>query len=175
MLCKMSDGSMSRISEFRRIGHPGTVGMSMYGTERSFEQQSGPSGEMYSAKSSIWLTKNLDERLDVSDLLACDGVPTSQVKGVMGKVTGSDGTHEEASKIHDLARLPKEYLGLPNGHAGSHQFLVDDFIMACVNKIQPPNNVWNAARYLVPGLIGHESAMAGGTLMEVPDFGDCPK
>ena len=32
-LCRMSDGSMARISEFRRVGHPGTVSMSLYGTE----------------------------------------------------------------------------------------------------------------------------------------------
>jgi len=38
MLCRMSDGSTSRISEFRRIGHPGTVGMSLYGTEASYEE-----------------------------------------------------------------------------------------------------------------------------------------
>ena len=36
----------------------------------------------------------------------------------------------------------------------------------------PPNNVWQAARYLVPGLVAHESAMSGGAQMEVPDFGD---
>ena len=39
MLCRMSDGSMARISEFRRVGHPGTVGMRLYGTEASYEEQ----------------------------------------------------------------------------------------------------------------------------------------
>ncbi|MDA0748553.1 MAG: Gfo/Idh/MocA family oxidoreductase, partial [bacterium] len=39
MLCRMSDGSMARINEFRRIGHPGTVGMSLYGTEAGYEEQ----------------------------------------------------------------------------------------------------------------------------------------
>ncbi len=172
MLCRMSDGSVARINEFRRIGHPGTVGMSMYGTDGSYEQQSAPTGAGYSTTSGIWLTKNLDERRDVSDLLACRGVPASEVEGSMGKVTSSDGTHAGASKLHDLSRLPGEFIGLPNGHAGSHQFLVDDFVKACVSGETPPNNVWDAARYLVPGLIGHESAMNGGVLMEVPDFGD---
>ena len=41
LLCRMSDGSTARISEFRRIGHPGTVGMSLYGTEASYEEQVG--------------------------------------------------------------------------------------------------------------------------------------
>lgn len=172
MLCRMSDGSVARINEFRRIGHPGTVGMSMYGTDGSYEQQSGPGGAGYSAKAGIWLNKNLSERLDVTDLLRCEGVPASEVEGRMGKVTGADGTHAGASKLHDLARLPKEFLGLPNGHAGSHQFLVDDFVRACVSGQTPPNNVWAAARYLTPGLIAHESAVKGGVLMEVHDFGD---
>ena len=172
ILCKMSDGSVMRINEFRRIGHPGTVGMSLYGTDGSYEQQSSPTGGGYSTKAGIWLNKNLNERLDVTDLLSCEGVPAREVQGDMARVTGADGTHEGASKLHDLARLPKEFLGLPNGHAGSHQFLVDDFVRACVSGKTPPNHVWAAARYLIPGLIGHESAMNGSVLMEVPDFGD---
>ena len=172
ILCKMSDGSVMRINEFRRAGHTGTCGMSMIGNDGSYEQQINPSGEGYSTKAAIWLNKNLDDRQDVSDLIACEGVAESEVKGVMGKVTATDGTHEGASKMHDLSRLPKEFLGLPNGHAGSHQFMVDDFVKACVSGKTPPNNVWDAARYLIPGLIGHESAMNGSVLMEVPDFGD---
>jgi hypothetical protein len=62
-----------------------------------------------------------------------------------------------------------------NGHSGSHHFLVDDFVKACVSGKIPPNNVWDAARYLIPGLVAHESAMNGSVLMEVPDFGDPPK
>ena len=58
--------------------------------------------------------------------------------------------------------------------AGSHQFLVDDFVVACASGRQPSNSVWMAARYLLPGLVAHESAMGGGVLMEVPDFGDPP-
>ena len=172
MLCKMSDGSVARINEFRRVGHTGTCGMSMIGTDGSYEQQINPTGEGYSTKAGIWLNKNLDDRQDVSDLIACEGVADADVGGDMDKVTGTDGTHEGASKMHDLSRLPKEFTGLPNGHAGSHQFMVDDFVKACVSGKTPPNNVWDAARYLIPGLIGHESAMNGSVLMEVPDFGD---
>ena len=63
---------------------------------------------------------------------------------------------------------------LTNGHNGSHQFLVHEFVRACVTGETPPNNVRQAARYLVPGLIAHESALKGGELMPVPDFGDAP-
>ncbi len=172
MLCKMSDGSVARINEFRRVGHPGTCGMSIYGTDGSYEQQTGATGTGHSSKAGIWLNKNLNERVDVSGLLACEGVPANELKGNMDKVNSADGTHEGASKLHDLSRLPKEFIGLANGHAGSHQFMVDDFVRACVSGKTPPNNVWDAARYLIPGLIAHESAMNGSMLMEVRDFGD---
>jgi predicted dehydrogenase len=161
-LCRMSDGSVSRINEFRRIGHPGTVRMSLHGTSASYEEQ-------HSAQA--WVTKNAKETVDLKELLSCRSVPASADKGQMGKVNSADGTHHGASGIHDFARLPKEFRGLGNGHAGSHQFLIDDFVKACVSGEQPPNHVWNAARYLVPGLIAHESALQDGAMLEIPDFG----
>ncbi|MEN8255652.1 MAG: Gfo/Idh/MocA family oxidoreductase [Verrucomicrobiota bacterium] len=171
VLARMSDGSVARFNEFRRVGHPGSNGMSMYGTDGSYEQQSKADGAGYSTKGAVWVNKHLDERQDVTDLIACEGVKT---EGLMSKITGADVAHEGASKVHEpyLSRLPKEYVGLHNGHAGSHQFLIDDFVKACVSGKTPVNNVWDAARYLVPGLIAHESAMNGSPLMEVPDFGD---
>ncbi len=162
MLCRMSDGSMARISEFRRIGHPGTVGMSLYGTEASYEE--GVAGK-------TWVTKDRATCLDLSEKLRCTSIPVSADTGQMAKVTSSDGTHQGVSAVHPVDRLPGEFVGLPNGHNGSHQFLVHDFVTACVTGERPPNNVWDAARYLIPGLVAHESAMQGGVLMEVPDLG----
>ena len=164
-LCRMSDGSIARFNELRRIGHPGRVGMSMYGTDGSYEEQVG---------GQVWVTKDRSKTIDLTDLLAAKGVPAGQTDGLMAKVTGSDGTHVGASKVHPLHLLPKEFIGLGNGHAGSHQFLVHDFVTACVGGTVPPNNVWQASRYLVPGLIAHESALKGGELLEVPDSGDPP-
>jgi len=160
-LFSMSDGSVMRINEFRRIGHPGTVGLSLYGTEGSYEEQ---------ANAKVWVTKNREEMVDLGELLAPVGVP-AKPEGAMAAVTSADGTHHGVSQVHDVSRLPKEFIGLPNGHLGSHQFLVDDFVTACVSGQQPPNNVWQAARYLIPGLIAHDSAEAGGELLPVPDLG----
>lgn len=165
MLCQMSDGSMARISEFRRIGHPGTVGMSLYGTEASYEEQVG---------SQMWVTKDRSTCEDLTAQLRCDDVPAGSVSGNMAKVTSADGTHRSVSSVHPVHLLPREYVGLGNGHNGSHQFLVHDFVSACVTGQTPPNDVWAAARYLLPGLVAHESALQGGMLMEVPDFGDGP-
>lgn len=38
----------------------------------------------------------------------------------------------------------------------------------------PPNNAWDAARYMIPGLIAHQSALKGGELLDIPDFGSAP-
>ncbi|HRS95748.1 MAG TPA: Gfo/Idh/MocA family oxidoreductase [Candidatus Latescibacteria bacterium] len=165
-LFHMSDGSACRINEFRRIGHPGTVRMTLFGTEGSYE-------ENWAGKA--WVTKNPSDCIRLDDLLACSGVPALPEKNGMGVVTSQDGTHLHASKVHDVARLPRQFIGLPNGHCGSHQFLVDDFVRACANRTVPPNNVWQAARYALPGIIAHESAMQGGVLLEVPDCGDPPR
>ncbi len=171
-LMRMSDGSICRINEFRRVGHPGTVGMSLYGTEGSYEEQWGGTETLPTLRAASWLVKDRKLCVNLGEELACSGVPAEQINKEMAKVTSTDGTHCDVSKIHPVERLPKEYIGLPNGHNGSHQFLIDDFIMACVRGKQPPNNVWQAARYLAPGLIAHESAKQGGVLLEVPDFGN---
>ena len=56
----------------------------------------------------------------------------------------------------------------------SHKLLVDDFCTAVRTGKLPPVHAWNAARFTVPGLVAHQSAMQGGVLMDVPDFGDPP-
>jgi predicted dehydrogenase len=168
-LFRMSDGSMCRINEFRRIGHPGTVRMSLWGTAGSFESNSA---------GSVWVTKDAGQTSRLDELLACSGVPVRASAGQrqgMDVVISMHGTHLGVSAVHPVERLPKEFIGLPNGHAGSHQFLVHDFVTACVTRRTPPNNVWQAARYIVPGIIAHESAVQGGTLLEVPNFGDPPE
>jgi predicted dehydrogenase len=185
-LFAMSDGSSCRINEFRRIGHPGAVRMSLFGTEGSFEQ---------SAAGAVWVTRDRDATLNLDDELASSGVrvaappeeedpvsspPISDAPPGMDFVTAADGTHLGVSSLHDVGRLPPEFLGLPNGHSGSHQFLVDDFVRACADDDkQPPNNVWPnnvwaAARYTIPGIVAHESAEREGELLDVPDFGPAP-
>lgn len=153
-LFRMSDGSACRINEFRRVGHPEVVRMTLFGTQGSFESN---------AAGSIWLTKERTQVIRLDDLLAASSVTTP------------NGTYLDLSAVHPAERLPKEFAGLPSGHAGSHQFLVDDFVRSCVERALPPNNVWAAARYTIPGIVAHESAVRRGELLEIPDFGDPPK
>ncbi len=81
-LFRMSDGSACRINELRRIGHPGTVGMSLYGSLGSYEEQ---------ANAKAWVTKDRAQTEDLSELLACTGVPAAEVSGEMSHVTSADG------------------------------------------------------------------------------------
>lgn len=152
-LFRLSDGSIARINEFRRIGHPETVRLSLFGTLASFEA---------SCAGSVWVPKQRSGLIRLDDRLALRDVETAR------------GIYRGVSAEHPIDRLPREFAGLPNGHAGAHQFLVDDFVRACVERTIPPNNVWMAARYTAPGIVAHQSAVRGGALLEVPDFGDPP-
>jgi len=162
-LFHMSDGSIMRINEFRRVGHPGAEAISIYGTEGCYEQQVGAQS---------WVTKQRGATEDLRKLLAPVGAPR-KVEGDMAVLKDAQ-THAGVAQIHDVNRLPVQFMNLPNGHLGSHQFLVDDFVRACVERVQPPCNAWAAARYVLPGLTAHESAVRGGELMTIPDHGDCP-
>jgi len=181
MLCQMSDGSVARFIEGRRIGYfsrPGMVGMSLYGSEASFEQQIAqpdPQKGQHSTHHCTWTGKTQESVADVTNLLNCstDRRDASAMARAKGAGLGAEAFTYSAP-VHPMHLLPKEYAGLGNGHEGSHQFLIHDFVTACAEKRHPANNVWQAARYLVPGLIAHESALQGGVLLDVPDFGDGP-
>lgn len=159
-LFQLSDGSSMRINEFRRIGHPGLEGGSIYGTEGAFE--SGAAG-------SCWLTKSGIERVD--DLVRCTGVAVDPAERGRSDVP-RERTFVDCAPAHPVDRLPVEFAGLPNGHGGSHQFLVHEFVSACVERRRPAVDVWQAARYTAPGLVAHESAIRGGALLPIPDHGE---
>jgi hypothetical protein len=169
-LFRMSDGSCCRVNEFRRIGHPEVVRMSLFGTEGSFEEN---------AAGAVWLTKERPPQRP--------GAPEPGERGRRRQdgellddllapraVTTAHGTYAGLSSVHPVERLPREFAGIASGHQGSHAFLVDDFVRACAERLTPPNNVWMAARYALPGIVAHESALRGGELLEIPDFGDPP-
>lgn len=82
--------------------------------------------------------------------------------------------HLGVGPLHPVQRLPKEFVGLPNGHCGSHQFLVQDFLEAMDTDKLPPNHVWIGARYSAAAWAAHESSMRDGEWMDVPDFGKPP-
>jgi predicted dehydrogenase len=171
-LFRTSDGGTMRICEMRRIGVPNVepnVRFSIFGTKGSFEQQTG---------ASVWATRDAFE--DVTRLLQTH--PDLQNSAIRDDWDLShvpkdlrSGFRSGFAAVHDPSDLPWSFVGLPNGHEGSHQFLVHDFVMACTDGTLPPVNAWAGARYTLPGLIAHQSAVRGGELLPVPDFGDPPR
>ncbi|SHN35014.1 Gfo/Idh/MocA family protein [Gracilibacillus kekensis] len=169
-MIRTSDGGMARLNEFRRVGWGGqnSVYMSMFGTKGSYEEH---------ANGSSWSSLKWGEVIDLTDQLSCqdayihlenksDGQQLHQVL--------QNDFKTSLAKIHNEDRLPLSYTGKPNGHLGSHQFLIDDFMKSLHTGDLPPNHVWRAADYLVPGLIAHDSALRDGEMMDVPDFGSPP-
>ena len=185
-LFRTSDGGSARINEFRRIG-TGESRQGIMGTRAAYEEQSDGHGvwswldgydEVYASAPDIdWdntakaVTR---QHKDVSNIRTYDGqIITEENLGALPREY-LGRTHLGVSWVHDVGRLPKEFVGLPNGHCGSHQFLVQDFVESLETSKLPPNNVWFAARLNAPGIVAHESSRRGGELLEIPDFGRPP-
>ena len=169
MLLKMSDGSVVRISENRRIAWhvPETYITGFYGDKASYEcSLMQHSYIQYEEKSATY--EDVSDLLNPIALTEHKAEPDFLQNAVNGKWSSGE------APIQITKRLPKEFEGLGTGHAGTHKFMVDDFCQAVVSGYLSPTNAWQAARYNLPGLIGHESAMRGGECLSVPDAGDPP-
>ncbi|MCS7055138.1 MAG: Gfo/Idh/MocA family oxidoreductase [Thermoflexales bacterium] len=70
--------------------------------------------------------------------------------------------------------LPKALMDDLGGHGGSHAYLVHEFVSACAEGRSPAINAWEAVRYMAAGVMAHKSALRGGELLKVPDWGDAP-
>lgn len=60
------------------------------------------------------------------------------------------------------------------GHGGSHAYLVHEFVDAVARDRSPAIDVWEAVRYMAPGVMAHKSALRDGEVLEVPDWGGTP-
>jgi predicted dehydrogenase len=165
-LVRTSDGGMMRLNEFRRVGWGGnnSVYMSMFGTTGSYEEHAG---------GSAWTSLKWGAVQDLTPQLACKDQYVHLNDSNLNQTLQHD-FHASLAKVHHSFRLPHTYEGLPNGHFGSHQFLVDDYLKAIYTKKLPPNHAWRAADYLAPGLVAHESSKREGDMTDVPDFGSPP-
>jgi len=141
-LMRLSNGAAAVVREYRRIGHVGSEGFQLFGTEASFTE--GPDGWH-------WVTKHQAEPLTVQQMR--DRLPDEVAKAY--------GADTEGDSVY-------------GGHGGSHAYLVHEFVDAVANDRMPAINAWQAVRYLAPGIVAHKSALAGGKMMTVPDWGDPP-
>jgi len=183
-LFRTSDGGMARINEFRRVG-AGDGRMTIMGTRAAYEEQPGQGvftwldfPEDYGQGDAIPYreARNLValRREDVSDIRVFDGVEVTEEN------LGDLPREYRGKKVLGLSpaqpfwQLPLEFAGVPNGHDGTHVFLVNDFVRSVVAQKLPPNHVWQAARYNAPGIVAHESAKRDGERLSIPDFGMPP-
>ena len=169
MLMKLDNGAVVRISENRRIawGVPETYISNFHGTKASYECS-------LIHHSYIKIGEEGAEYTDVADLLNPTELTLHKndedfvAQAVKGKWSAGE------APIQKMERIPGELQGMETNHAGTHKFMVDDFCQAYMTGKLSPTNAWQAARYNLPGLTAHESALRGGELMDVPDAGDPP-
>ncbi|WP_285726517.1 Gfo/Idh/MocA family protein [Psychromicrobium xiongbiense] len=166
-LFEMAGGGSVRVNEFRRVGYPSHLRESrfrFFGTEGSFEQL---------VETAVWQDKegftDVSELLETAPSMDPDDPSLADVDPAL-----RDAFISGLAPVHDAARLPAELKVLPSGHEGSHHFLVDDFALAVATQSLPPVNAWQAARYTLPGIVAHQSALRGGERLPIRDFGDAP-
>ena len=166
-LFELADGGVLRTNEMRRVGYPSHIKESrfrFFGTEGSLEQL---------ATVSLWQDKQ--GVVDITALLTSE--PTMDLEDpALANVSSALREVFVAghAPIHDIGRLPREFDRAPNGHEGSHHFLVDDFAHAVETRTLPTIDAWTAARFTLPGIVAHRSAVSGGARLDIHDLGDAP-
>lgn len=172
---RMSGGGVVRINEFRRVGinKPSSYITCFYGDKGAYEcsitnhtyQRGVASGEEPYVEDVGPLCNTIEYNEDLKNGtmdMSKDPISVKYIEGF--------------APIQDRSRLPKTMRNTPKfSHYNSHPFLVDDFVRAVMSGKLPPNNAWESARYMIPGLVAHESALRGGELMDIPDFGSAPE
>lgn len=166
-LFEVAGGGCFRTNEFRRVGYPSHIRESrfrFFGTEGSLEQL---------ATVSLWQDKTGVE--DITDHLRCRTVAPDDPSLYGVPPLLRDAFTSGSAPVHDRSRLPKQFANIVSRHEGSHQFLADDFVTAVNTGTLPSVNAWVAARYTLPGIIAHKSAVMSGVRLDIPDFGDAPQ
>jgi hypothetical protein len=57
-----------------------------------------------------------------------------------------------------------------SGHGGSHPHLVHEFVTALIEGRDPRPNGVQSANWTCVGIVAHDSALAGGKIIRLPDF-----
>ncbi len=174
MLMELSNGGIARISENRCLGWrcPETYISQFYGTDACYEFS------VANHSFCQWDPERPGKTImkDVTNILQ----PASVYQAIREDYAAAiqqiaDGAgFRETCPVQPTHRLPKEFEGLKNGHNGTHQFLIDDFMRAYETGKLSPTNIWQVARFNIPGLLAHQSALQNGKTIDVIDLGDPP-
>jgi predicted dehydrogenase len=145
---KTSGGHSARVSVFWHVAAGGTERAAFYGDRASYIMER-PEGERDTV---IRIAR------DGKTILDSNGYP-------QGKVD-----IQPFSQPNHWERLPAP-LRVPSGHGGSHTFLTHEFVTAILEDRHPAVNVWEAIAYTLPGIAAHQSALKGGELIKIQDYG----
>lgn len=175
MLMELSNGGIVRISENRCVGWlaPETYISQYYGTEGGYEFSVAKHhlATWDAERPGKVIMKDVTGELQperITELIKTDYDTAIQ------EIAEGAG-FREASPVQPLERLPESYKGIHNGHNGTHHFLIDDFCRAVEYGKLSPTNIWEVARWNIPGLLAHQSALQGGVTIDVPDLGNPPE
>ena len=95
---------------------------------------------------------------------------TNHTVEVLDEAQMRDPLPEDVAAAFERAVGPSFY----GGHGGSHAYLVHEFVDAIAHSRPPAINVWESVRYMAAGVTAHKSALRGGEILDVPDWGDAP-
>ncbi len=73
--------------------------------------------------------------------------------------------------VYDLAENTHLSFTQGSGHGGSHPHMVHEFVSAIVEDREPFPNAVQSANWTSVGILAHDSAMDGGKLKNLPDYG----
>ena len=147
-LFAMSNGASMRVCECREIGRSGREGFAVFGTRGSYFD-------------GMWQ--------DNRRIAPLSAQPLETARPTVEEMRDRLPAEVEAAWT-DASKQSVAY----GGHGGSHAFLVHEFVDAVANDRQPAVNIWEAARYMVMGVMAHKSALRDGETLDVPDWGDAP-
>ncbi|MCC6860451.1 MAG: Gfo/Idh/MocA family oxidoreductase [Bryobacterales bacterium] len=148
---KTSGGHSSRISVFWHVAAGGTERGHFYGDRLSYIMER-PEG---SPNAVVRISK------DGKTVLDENGYPQGQVR------------IERYTQPDHFEKLPPP-LRIKSGHGNSHSFLTHEFVSAVLEDRHPAVNIWEAIAYTLPGIVAHRSALKGGEVMRIPDYGRTP-
>jgi predicted dehydrogenase len=94
-----------------------------------------------------------------------------------GRTAVDESGYPAGEVVRETYRQPDHFETLPEpmrvrtGHGNSHTFLTHEFVRAVVEDRHPAVDVWESIAYTLPGIVAHQSALAGGKPLEIRDYG----
>lgn len=176
MLLELSNGGIVRISENRCVGwkSPETYISQFYGTDGGYEFSVARHHLAFwdDNKPGSVIMQDVTKMLQPARIFE---LIESDYSKAIQQIADSDGFFDISPIQEMYADFPKEFNGIQNGHNGTHHFLINDFCRAYETGKLSPTNIWAVARYNIPGLMAHQSALNNGKTLDVIDLGNPPE